>query len=262
MIHPTIFKQFPEVVCGFSDKSDGNMGLNNAKIKDQNAKLQLKAQNLVYRNREAFLGKLDIDVSNLVLPKQTHGDNVELAVFDHLGLAQDNASPFSSADGLVTREPNIYLATFSADCLPIFFYEPKKHIIAAVHAGWRGIAKNIISQTIEKIISLGGLPEQLIVWIGPHIKKCHYTIIPQSDSYQEKIDIFSKIPHSIVENNGQAYLDLTGVAVRQLGEQGVVSGNIEIGPCTVCNTNKYYSYHLERGNHGGIMMGAIGIQPT
>ena len=75
-----------------------------------------------------------------------------------------------SIDGLVTDQREICLATSYADCVPLFFYDPVRHIIASSHSGWRGTVGKIGTKTIQKMHELfGTMAKDLIVVIGPSI---------------------------------------------------------------------------------------------
>lgn len=241
MIIPNIFKQFPGIVCVFSDISDGNM-----RRKNDNAAALL--------NRSRLLNRLNIEDKESVVSKQTHGTNVcrvdRSHLESHLDLTSSNTSPFDSADGLFTSESGVYLAIFTADCLPIFFYDSITQTIAAVHAGWRGLSDKIIDKTLTCFEEQGAAPEQLYVWIGPHIKKCHYSFDPSAESHEEKRQAF---PHQTGD-----FLDLTSEAVRQLEERGIGGEHLEIGECTMCHPDRYFSYHMIREGLTGNMMGIIG----
>lgn len=204
----------------------------------------------VHERRRQLWEQLGLNVERIVLSKQIHRTDVETVDERQVGLAVENASPYESADGLTTGEKNVFLSIFTADCLPIFLYEPEVKIVAAVHAGWKGVSGRIIEQAFNRIGELGGAGERAVAWVGPHIKVCHYRLNPDSESYAAKRLAFP-------DQRGD-FLDLTREAVRQLAEQGVAADRLEIGECTACHPEKYYSYHMSGGQNCGIMMGTIG----
>ena len=84
---------------------------------------------------------------------------------------------YHETDALITNRKGIYLVISFADCLPIFFFEPEKRIVASIHAGWKGIASGIIKNTVE--IFSGNYdvdPETIIAAVGPSIGPCCYVI--------------------------------------------------------------------------------------
>lgn len=245
MIQSKLLSARPGLIHGFSTKDDSNMAVKNVKQVDEQLSM----------NREQFFTRLGIDTENVVLSKQVHGDDIFVVTRNEL--------PFASADALLTRESNIYLAVFAADCLPIFLFDPLSHTIGAVHAGWRGIAKNIIGRTLDQLIKIGARVEQILVWIGPHIKECHYDLDPARESYRGKVAAFTPVEGAIVRRGSKQFLDLTSVAMRQLTKQAVETFHIEVSPhCTACRPDLFYSYHRNPEEMGGIMMGVIGLHPS
>jgi YfiH family protein len=255
MIQSDLLRSIPGLVHGFSDRTDGNMSIKATEIQ---YKLSDDFQSETYLNRQAFFDRLHIDATDVVLSRQTHNTVVERVEPTHKNLSGQNISPFSSADGLFAFDPHTYLAIFTADCLPIFFVDPATRAIAAVHAGWRGIAGEIIAETCEALRQNNVKPADLQVWIGPHIQACHYKLEQHAPSYQEKQRAFQDTADAFMHRNGEIFLDLTTLAVRQLEKQGITRANREIGECTACFPEKYYSYYMDKGNVSGIMMGVIG----
>ncbi len=256
MIQSKLLLQFPELVHGYSDRLDGDMGAKRLAGETYGANEQAKW----LANRQRIFDRLGIPTSQVILARQTHSATVESLNLTHMGKAHDNLATFASADSFILTDPDIFATVFTADCLPIFCYEPKKRIVAAMHAGWRGIASGIIKTSIMQIRSSGGMIEDLRVWIGPHIKVCHYDADPTVDSFVEKQKAFQNAPGILIEKGNKKMIDLTALAVRQLTEASVFDQHLEIGDCTVCEREKYYSYHAVHGKNIGRMMGVIGVR--
>ena len=81
-----------------------------------------------------------------------------------------------TGDGLITDKKGIALGILTADCAPILFYDPKKNIIAAVHAGWRGAYKKIVIKIIKSFLKNGSFVKDLKVVIGPCIAQNNYEV--------------------------------------------------------------------------------------
>jgi YfiH family protein len=241
MTHASNLLQFSELIHCFTDRTDGNMGL--LERLDEAAKAGAPT------NREAVCQRLGISAHDIVRGKQVHGAEIGEVTAAHRGLFVNNDTPFESADAFITNQSNLFLAIFSADCLPLLVYDPTTKEVAAIHAGWQGLSKQIVRKVIERFPE----PHRLQVAIGPHIKKCHYRLDPAVESYQAKVAAFKLDP-------AVRFLDLTSLAMRQLTEQGVQADSIEIGECTACYPEKYFSYHQEAGRHDGLMMNLIGVR--
>ena len=93
----------------------------------------------VMRNRAALCRALSIPSSALVQPRQVHGNEVLSIPPDFLSWKDTEQMEYvSRADGLVTDLPRVCLAVSTADCVPLLFYDSRRRVIGASHAGWRG----------------------------------------------------------------------------------------------------------------------------
>ena len=89
-----------------------------------------------------ILGKaLGFSPENLVLAHQTHSDTVRAVTKADCAGPDHHAYP--ACDALITNDPGVALAVFTADCTPILLYDPVTGAVGAVHAGWRGTAAGI-----------------------------------------------------------------------------------------------------------------------
>ena len=77
---------------------------------------------------------------------------------------------------MITDQKGIALGILTADCIPILIYDNKLKIIAAVHAGWKGIYRNIISNVIKFFLKNGSFVKDLKVVIGPCIAQNNYEV--------------------------------------------------------------------------------------
>lgn len=75
------------------------------------------------------------------------------------------------ADASWTTKPHVVCAVRTADCVPIVLFEPNTQMVAAIHAGWKGLACGVIDQTLR-----GKSMKGAYAWIGPCISKAHYEV--------------------------------------------------------------------------------------
>lgn len=137
-------------------------------------------------------------------------------------------SPVPKTDALITKDRGLWLGIQTADCVPILIYDPKKKIIAAVHAGWRSTVYRIVPETIEKMKSFA---DNLIVGIGPAI--C-------GQCFQVGPEVSKHFPEEAKEGDR---VNLWEANKMQLLEMGVLEENIEIlNLCTYENKDSLYSY--------------------
>ncbi len=191
-------------------------------------------------NRKKFLAQLGIDYRSLVCANQEHSDNVRYVLEADRGRgASSLENALGDTDALITDKRNVALAVFTADCLPIFLYDPKKPGIGLVHAGWRGSKKGIILRTISAMKEhFNTNPGDLYAEFGPGIKSCCYEV------GEEFGELF---PQDLLERQGRYYLDLVSFNKKQLLSSGVREQNVSgCSDCTFCSNEKYFSFRKEK----------------
>ena len=201
-------------------------------------------------NRQRYFAKLGISLDNLVSTELIHGNNVEVVDRSNKGQI------IADSDGLVTDQKNLFLCITAGDCVPIYFYDHKKEIIGIVHAGWRGVVKNIAGSLIEKMTNeYQAKPEDIVVYIGPHLKKCHFEV------KQDVKDQFEDYPNFIIVDNNRIMIDLLGIIKKQLTEAGVNESNINTSDlCTYCEEDRYFSYRRDKPSNVEGMIAYIGMR--
>jgi polyphenol oxidase len=174
---------------------------------------------------------------HLAKAKQVHSDRVLLV---------ETEGPQGEGDALICRVPGIGLTIRTADCLPILIADTRNRAVAAVHAGWRGVACEIASKTVDAMTQkFGSRPEDLMVAIGPGIGVCCFEVGPE---------VAVRFGLS-----GRTKVDLVETTCRQLGRNGVGSGQISAcGLCSCCNPKLFESYRRDR-DASGRMTAMIGL---
>lgn len=207
-------------------------------------------QNTVEMNRERLLSDLNLNINRLTTAEQVHGNIPTIIEEGLVGRgAKSYADSIPGADALITAIEDVPLALFFADCVPIILVDPKMRHVAIIHAGWRGIVGNIISNTITTLNeNYGTRASNLIAFIGPSIGECCYEV---SEELQEQF----KKRFNVAVNN--ARIDLPGYAEMELREKGVpIRQTIRAGFCTSCRNDLFFSYRREQttGRQAGIVV--------
>lgn len=196
-----------------------------------------------FENNKLLVAKgFGIDVRNLIIPVQTHSDNVEFIERNQNGFLEK--SEFPNCDGLITNERKIAIGLNFADCVPLIFYDKKNQVIASSHAGWRGTVAKIGVKTVEKMVAkYGSNPKDIVALIGPAISKCCFEV--GEDVKQKLLASVKQCERSLVCDNMN--MDLKLINELQLRSCGVE--NIDVsGYCTSCNTDLFYSYRKENAH--------------
>ena len=99
---------------------------------------------IIGQNRKTFFDTLEISKDfKIVLANQTHSDHIAIIdTYENRGW-EELESAIPDIDALITDKKEILLGILSADCLPILLFDPKKEVVAAIHAGWAGTHKRI-----------------------------------------------------------------------------------------------------------------------
>jgi purine-nucleoside/S-methyl-5'-thioadenosine phosphorylase / adenosine deaminase len=219
-----LFAQFP-VVHGFTLRGAGNLGFGKNSGDPE-----------VIKNREELFRELGVSNRIHVQPKQIHSpESIHAAQF-RSGMA---------ADGIYTDTNRHLVSILTADCLPLLAYH-SEGVVAAIHAGWRGLFENVIPNTLAK------LPANPSVAVGPAIGVCCYEV---GEDLAEQFQ--AKFGNDVVERTKpKPHLNLPLVALRQLQQAGVE--DFEVAHlCTYCHSDLFYSFRRE--GSAGRMMSFIGL---
>lgn len=152
----------------------------------------------------------------IITMEQVHGHNISTV---------RSFKDIYRSDGVYTEKNGKILCVKTADCIPILISTEKG--IGAIHAGWRGLSKNILDEFFNKIEYS---TEDTKVTIGPHARKCCYEVT------EEMIDIF---PNYTFTNNSGYYLDMTLLVIDYLNSKKIEFEDTKV--CTICDSD-YYSY--------------------
>jgi YfiH family protein len=149
-------------------------------------------------------------------------------------------------DGHVTSEPGVLLAVSAADCVPIFVVDPEARAVAALHAGWRGVAAGVLERGLAALAARSDRSE-LRVHLGPSICGPCYEVGPE---------VFEALGLAVPER--PTPIDLRSVLARRAIEHGVAREHVTISEhCTLCTESDLFSH---RGGDRGRQVGYLGIR--
>jgi YfiH family protein len=209
----------------------------------------------VRKNFQLLCEAININPNNLVFSDQIHEDKIIIVDELDRGKGYNRDSDILGVDGIITNKRNVALTTFYADCVPLYFLDPVKEVIALSHAGWRGTVKKIGYKTIvEMIENFSCDPKDILVCIGPSIGNCCFEVSEDVKIKFEKIlnhDIIEKIIGRPVENKW--YIDLWTANEEIIMMAGVPKENItKTDICTMCNKEVLFSHRGLDGKRGSL----------
>lgn len=151
--------------------------------------------------------------ADAVRGEQVHKDTIAW-VGEHVD------SPIARTDALLSREKGKTLAVYTADCVPVLLYEPKRRIVGVVHAGWRGTALEILRKSIE---ALKVPPKDLRVVLGPAICPSCFEV---GKEVARQFD--PSVVHESEKEEGKFFVDLWQANINQCLELEIPESHIEV----------------------------------
>lgn len=146
------------------------------------------------------------------------------------------------ADACWTDQPNQICVAITADCLPVLIADTKNKRVAAVHAGWRGLSKGIVQNTLQ---AMQVDPQHTQVWLGPAICQANYEIGSEVKEAFLKLEQQTDRYFAPSEKADHFYVDLFGIARLFLNQYGIskIFGGEH---CTFSNSELFYSYRRDK----------------
>ena len=214
----------------------------------------------VMENHRRFADAVGYDYRKLVFSDQVHKTDIYKVTEKDAGKGIMRDTDIREIDGLMTNVPGIPLMTFYADCVPVFFYDPVKKVVAMNHSGWKGTVAKISRCMLSRLKEeYGTEASDLICAVGPSICKDCYEV--SEDVAKQFMDAYTKAQvNEIVydKGDGKYLLDLHRANYYNLVDSGVLSEKIDVtNICTCCNSDVLFSHrasHGLRGNLGAVIM--------
>lgn len=203
---------------------------------------------------------LSCTVEDMVCSDQTHTTNLRVVGRQDGGKGITRPKDYQDVDGLLTDEPGVYLATFYADCVPLYFVDTKKRAIALAHSGWRGTVARMGQCVVDKMRDVYGTdPADLTAAVGPSIcQECYEVSEDVAEAFAEAFRGPGQADEILLEKGGGKYrLDLWRANEIVLAEAGVPAEKIQVTDLCTCHNNRYlFSHrasHGQRGNLGAFL---------
>jgi polyphenol oxidase len=160
--------------------------------------------------------------------------------------ARDQAGDVRARQGdiVLSNDPDAACAVRVADCVPILLGDRRSGAVAAVHAGWRGTAQNVVGAAIRALRELGPRDVELLAAVGPHIGACCFEV---GDDVAATLRDASS-DHDVVKQGprGRPHVSLRRIVHAQLLDAGVSPECIDhVRGCTMCDPQRFYSYRRD-----------------
>ena len=217
MIKSKKLSKFQQINHGFFDKKGGkstgiykslNCGIGSSDSKKN-----------VLNNLKVVCKKINCSSKNLILLNQIHSNK-----FYFINKNYKFKKKKLNGDALITNVKKIALGVIVADCVPVLIYDKNLKIISAIHAGWKGVYKEIIKKVVKFLIKKGSNTKNLVAVIGPSISEKSYEVQKDFKSKFLKKDKQSKFFFKIRKN--KTYFGLNKYVYYHLKKLGIK--NLEI----------------------------------
>ena len=192
---------------------------------------------------------------DFVLSKQSHETKVLKVGTKDRGKGITKDRDYEGIDALITDEEGLILSCFSADCVPILFYDPIHKTVGACHSGWRGTKGKILQNVVEEMRKhFSSNPAEILIAIGPSICKEQYVVSEDlALSFLEDYPDLGEDTASPIQriSKDKFQLDLWDLNRRIALNCGIKEEHISIsGYCTMENPELFFSHRYSQGKRG------------
>lgn len=210
----------------------------------------------VRENLARMAAALGVPIERVYFLSQVHGRDCRVLRGD-----EDPAEVVrSEGDVTASGARGVACGVRTADCVPVLIADRRSGAVAAVHAGWRGVASHAVLAGIEAIRALAGAGPDLVAAIGPHIERCCFEVgadvaralAEASPAGDRAVDW-----HDRAAATGAAHVDLRVALRAQLEAAGLAPSAVDdVRGCTACDARRFHSFRRD-GKESGRMLSAI-----
>lgn len=199
-----------------------------------------------------------MDISDFIVPHQTHSSHV--MVIDEAFMKYSPSEKIEAlygVDASVTHLKNIFLCATTADCVPVLLFDKSKQIIAAIHAGWKGIVGGIIENTIVKMKEVyNSKPSDIIAAIGPSISEKNYEVGEELINKFNDAGFDLSSCSSVNPQTNKWHIDLKLIVRNELVRLGVSPQQVEVSTlCTYDESKLFFSARRQSIVSGRMLTG-------
>lgn len=209
----------------------------------------------VEENFRRMAAAIGFEPESLVLSLQTHTTNVRLVTEEDRGKGFTVPRNYDNVDGLITNVPGLTLATFYADCVPLFFVDPVRRAIGLSHSGWKGTVHRMGQVTLQKMAEAFGTdPKDVQAAIGPSIcQDCYEVSEDVALEFEREFRGHADERLMYRKENGKYQLNLWRANEIVLTEAGILPEHLAVtNICTCCNPELLFSHRASQGKRGNL----------
>jgi YfiH family protein len=211
----------------------------------------------IIANRKKLASYLNCDLKDFVCPDQTHSSNFYKVTIKDKGRGiYSSEDAIKNTDAIYTYEPNILLCCFTADCVPVFFYNKETGLVGIIHSGWKGTVNEITLKVLEHIKKNEQTnPNGLYVNIGMSISQERFEV--DEDVYNQFIKLgYADSFIYYNEKTNKHHIENKRIVEKQCELAGVPRDNISIDDTCTFSSPDCFSYRQNKncGRHLNFIM--------
>ncbi len=253
MVESPLFQRETGIQHGFSTRKGG---VSKEHLASLNLSFSVEdARENVLENFRRIGERFGKTPEDFVLSKQSHETKVLKVGTKDRGKGITKDRDYEGIDALITDEKGLILSCFSADCVPILFYDPIHKAVGACHSGWRGTKGKILRNVVEEMRKhFSSNPGDILIAIGPSISKEQYIVSEDLGlSFLEDYPDLGEDAASPIQriSKDKFQLDLWDLNRRIALDSGIREEHISIsGYCTMENPELFFSHRYSQGKRG------------
>ena len=253
MVESPLFQRETGIQHGFSTRKGG---VSKEHLASLNLSFSVEdAKENVLENFRRIGERFGKTPEDFVLSKQSHETKVLKVGMKDRGKGITKDRDYEGIDALITDEEGLILSCFSADCVPILFYDPIHKAVGACHSGWRGTKGKILQNVVEEMRKhFSSNPAEILIAIGPSICKEQYVVSEDlALSFLEDYPDLGEDSSSPIQriSKDKFQLDLWDLNRRIALDSGIKEEHISIsGYCTMENPELFFSHRYSQGKRG------------
>ncbi|WP_342600598.1 peptidoglycan editing factor PgeF [Psychrobacillus sp. FSL H8-0483] len=247
----TIYLNNENFIAGMTVKDEAELEINNMALHI------CENPDNVRKNRKKLAATLHCELDNFVCANQTHSSNFQRVTLADKGRGADRLdTAIADTDALYTYEPNLLLCSFTADCVPVIFYNEVNGLIGVIHSGWQGTVKEITLKLFEHLKQVENCnPSDLRVQIGAALSQEKFEV--DEDVYVKFKNLGYADDFMYYNNQTNKYhIDNQQTVKKQCELAGISTEQITIDPtCTYLSPDGFsYRQDKQSGRHLSFIM--------
>ncbi len=208
-------------------------------------------------NRSLLCGVLNIKPTHLVVPNEVHGAKVMVVEEPDLLISSEQRDEYFKCDALVTRMTQVCLGVTVADCVPVLFFDEAAVVVAAAHAGWKGIVSGVLPETVTAMRRMGCLSENIHAEIWPSISCAHFEVGEEVVGRFAECFSGSEMRGIVDYGYPKPHLNLREAVRLQLAQAHLSSDHIWSHPDCTYGSSRYFSARRDGFASGRMVAGVF-----